>query len=106
MATIGHVVLDNDRYRGYLRTATFHGSIEIAPNLSKSNDKQPDFRVFVNGADIGGGWNRDNRDGEKYLSLSMDDPSFPAPIHANLGRAPDQDDPNAFAIIWNRPRQR
>ncbi|MGI9487461.1 MAG: DUF736 domain-containing protein [Geminicoccaceae bacterium] len=107
MATIGNVILDGDRYRGQLNTVTIQASIEIAPNHSKANDRQPDFRVYVNGAEIGAGWNKYNKStAEQYLSISMDDPSFDTPIHANLGKAAGQDDPNAFALIWNRPRRR
>ena len=32
--------------------------------------------------------------------------SLGLPKNANLGRAAGQDDPNVFALIWNRPRQR
>jgi len=103
MATIGHVVLEGDRYRGQLKTVKFQASIEISPNQAKTNERHPDFKVLVNNAEIGAGWHRDNKKtGERYLSLSMGDPSFDQPIHANLGRAAGQDDDSVFAIIWNR----
>ena len=108
MPAIGHVALQGDgRFRGTLATVTLRAPIEIVPTVGKTGDTQPDYRVIVNGVEIGAAWSRTSQQsGKPYVSVTMDDPAFPDTIHANLGRAAGQDDPNVFALIWNRPRQR
>nr|WP_246699489.1 DUF736 family protein [Rhizobium sp. BK538] len=55
------------------------------------------------GAEVGAGWIRQNREtGDDYVSLT-DTPELTRKIYANLGSAADQDDQDGFAIIWNRP---
>jgi hypothetical protein len=53
---------------------------------TKDNDKGPDYRITsANGADIGAGWTKAAREtGAEYLSVKLDDPSFPTPIYATL----------------------
>lgn len=36
------------------------------------------------GCRIGAGWARASKGGREFVGLKLDDPSFPAPIHANL----------------------
>jgi len=40
--------------------------------------------VFVGRTEIVVGWSQESREGRAYLSLKLDDPSFTAPIFANL----------------------
>ena len=35
-------------------------------------------------AEIGAAWNRTSKGGNSYISVKLDDPSFPAPVYANL----------------------
>ena len=42
-------------------------------------------------------------EGRDYLSLKLDDPSFNAPIYANLF---DDEDGEGYTLIWSRPRKR
>ena len=44
----------------------------------------PDLRVFAGPAEIGVAWQKASRSGEAYFALRLDDPSFAAPIWANL----------------------
>lgn len=46
--------------------------------------------------------NRSN-EGCEYLGLKLDDPSFNAPIHANLF---DDEDGESHSLIWSRPNGR
>ena len=41
-------------------------------------------------------------EGRDYLSLKLDDPSFNAPIYANLF---DDEDGEGYTLIWSRPRK-
>lgn len=104
MASIGTVAgsIENG-FVGQLRTLSIKAAIEIRPNRSKSNEVQPDYRVWSDGIEIGAGWVRlGSASGQPYVSISLATPEFgPRRIYANLGRAAGQDDPNCYAIIWN-----
>ena len=60
MPAIGYVnKLDDGSYRGTLRTLSISAARKIMPNNEKKPDSaQPDFRVYANGAEIGGAWIR------------------------------------------------
>ncbi|MFM2422341.1 MAG: hypothetical protein RL291_871, partial [Pseudomonadota bacterium] len=47
-------------------------------------------------------WTKRSNEGRDYLSLKLDDPSFTAPIFANLF---DDDDGKSFSLIWSRARR-
>lgn len=103
MPAIGHVTrTSNGGFKGQLRTLSIKANVEIAPNESKSNDVQPDYRVFSDGIEIGAGWvRRSETSGRDYVNLSLAAPEFgPRRLYANLGRAPGSDD-DSFALIWN-----
>jgi uncharacterized protein (DUF736 family) len=105
MPAIGHVTKSKDgkSYKGQLKCLSFKAPIDIQPNTSKNGDNQPDFRVYSGGVDIGAGWVRTaESSGNEYVSLGLADPAFgPKRIFANLGRAPDQSDPDVYSVIWN-----
>ncbi|MBN8909876.1 MAG: DUF736 family protein, partial [Rhodospirillales bacterium] len=54
-------------------------------------------------AEIGAAWSKRSNEGRDYLSLKLDDPSFTAPIFANLF---DDEDGDGFTLIWSRPNKR
>ena len=105
MPSIGLVKKQQDGgFKGELKTLTIQTPIEIRPNLLKSNDRQPDFRVYVaNNIEIGSARKKAARDGQsEYIALSIAAPEFGSrTLKVNLGRAAGQDDPDVFAIIWN-----
>lgn len=45
---------------------------------------------------------RQRREGRDYLSLKLDDPSFNAPIYANLF---DDEGVEGYTPLWSRPRK-
>src|SRR5271166_6542626 len=51
---------------------------------ASTNDKAPDLRVVVSGVEIGAAWRRISKENRTYHSVKLDDPSFTAPIYANL----------------------
>jgi uncharacterized protein (DUF736 family) len=108
MATIGYVAKQEDgSYKGHLTTLNLQCAIKLAANTQKTKDEHPDFRVFgrkdarSTPVEIGAAWVRTNRDGDDYISLSIAAPELGRRIYANLGKAPGQDDPDVFALIWN-----
>jgi uncharacterized protein (DUF736 family) len=104
MTAIGYVTKQADgRYKGTLRTVSIKADIDILPNIQKTSDSQPDFRVVTEGIEIGAGWSKKGEtSGKEYVSLSIATPEFgPRKLYANLGRAAGSDDENYFAVIWN-----
>ncbi|MEL6278268.1 MAG: DUF736 domain-containing protein [Pseudomonadota bacterium] len=105
MAAIGYVTHDPERgaYKGSLKTLSIATGIVIVPNGEKTNDEQPDFRVFTDqSTELGAGWTRKGKSsGREYVSLTLAAPELGRKIYANLGPAAGQDDPSVFAIIWN-----
>jgi len=67
----------------------------------KDNDKAPDFRIFASSTvEFGAAWKKTARDSDReYLSVKLDDPSFPAPIYASLVKGEADD---SFTLIWSR----
>ncbi|MCQ9156803.1 DUF736 domain-containing protein, partial [Acidomonas methanolica] len=53
--------------------------------------------------EIGAAWRKQSAEGRAYLSLKLDDPSFSAPIFANLF---SDEDAEGYTLIWSRPRGR
>ncbi len=104
MTAIGYVTkLEDGRYKGELKTLSIRAEIVITQNKDKENDKQPDYRVFAEGIEVGAAWVRTSEtSGKEYVSLSIAAPEFgPKKLYANLGKAAGQDDDTVFALIWN-----
>lgn len=99
MAQIGSFTRDADGiYTGEIRTLTLHTKTSIRP-VARENDKAPDHRVSACGVEFGAAWSKAARDtGTEYLSLKLDDPSFPAPIYATLTAGDDGE----YKLIWSR----
>ena len=99
MATIGSFTAGKDGYTGTIRTLTVNVKARIVANDQKKTDGAPDFRVYAGSAELGAAW-KARTGGEEprdYLSVQLDDPSFPQPIRAALF----EDDGAAF-LVWNR----
>ena len=56
----------------------------VSSKPASTSDKAPDLRVIVSGVEIGAAWRRTSKDNRSYHSVKLDDPSFTAPIYANL----------------------
>ena len=53
--------------------------------------------------EIGAAWSKQSNEGRNYLGLKLDDPSFTAPIYANLV---EDEDGQSHSLIWSRPNRR
>ena len=104
MANIGSFKKVGNEFQGEIVTLSVQAKgVRIVPeNNNRSNENAPSHRVFVARADIGAGWSKRSEEGREYLSLKLDDPSFTAPIYANLF---DDQDGEGYTLIWSRSRK-
>jgi uncharacterized protein (DUF736 family) len=100
MATIGTFTATGNGFTGVVKTLTLNvKTAKLVPN-EKDNEKAPDFRIFAGTTEFGAAWKKTAREtGRDYLSVKLDDPSFPAPIYASLVEGEEQ---GTFALIWSR----
>jgi uncharacterized protein (DUF736 family) len=100
MANIGSFKKSGNEYQGEIVTLSVQTKgVRIVPEANRSNDNAPSHRVFVGRAEIGAAWSKRSNEGRDYLSLKLDDPSFNAPIFANLF---DDEDGEGSSLIWSR----
>ncbi len=99
MATIGSFAAVQDGYSGTIRTLTVNVKAKIITNDQKKSEGAPDFRVYAGRAELGAAWkSKTNGDEPRdYLSVQLDDPSFPEPIRAALF-----EEDGAALLVWNR----
>jgi uncharacterized protein (DUF736 family) len=98
MATIGTFTKDDaGNYNGAIKTLTLNVKQATFRQVEKDNDKAPDFRIFAGQTEFGAAWKKTSRENRDYLSVKLDDPSFPAPIYAGLVDADE-----GYSLIWSR----
>jgi uncharacterized protein (DUF736 family) len=104
MATIGTFKKSGNEFSGEIVTLSLQAkNVRIVPEASRTGDNAPSHRVFVGRVEIGAAWSKRSNEGRDYLGLKLDDPSFTAPIFANLI---DDEDGGASSLIWSRPNRR
>ena len=85
MAQIGSFTRGEDGvFAGTIKTLSLNVKARLVPADTSSNEKAPDLRVLVGNVEIGAAWRRTSKENTEYHSVKLDDPSFPAPIYANL----------------------
>jgi uncharacterized protein (DUF736 family) len=99
MANIGTFTAQNDSYTGMVRTLTLNVKVKIVPN-DKESENAPDYRIVAGNFEIGAAWKKMSRQDRPYLSVTLDDPSFPATIYARLVEGED----GAHNLIWSRSK--
>ena len=103
MANIGSFKKAGNEYVGAITTLSLQAkNVRIVPEETRSNDNAPSHRVYVGRAEIGAAWPKRSNEGREYLSVKLDDPSFTAPIYANLF---DDEDGDGYTLIWSRSRR-
>ena len=103
MANIGSFKKSGTEIQGEIVTLSFQAKgVRIVPENTKSNDNAPSHRIYVGRAEIGAAWSKRSNEGRDYLSVKLDDPSFNAPIFANLF---DDEDGEGYTLIWSRARK-
>ena len=103
MATIGSFKKVGNELQGEIVTLSVQTKgVRIVPENNRASDNTPSHRIFVGRAEIGAAWSKRSNEGRDYLSVKLDDPSFNAPIYANLV---DDEDGEGFTLIWSRSRR-
>ena len=105
MATIGTFKKTGaNEFTGEIVTLSVQAKgVRIVPEAARASDNAPSHRIYVGRAiEIGAAWSKRSAEGRDYLSVKLDDPSFNAPIYANLF---DDEDGETFNLIWSRGRR-
>src|SRR5580658_4377996 len=85
MANIGSFKKSGSEFQGEIVTLSVQTkNVRIVPETNRANDNAPSHRIYVGRAEIGAAWSKRSNEGRDYLSVKLDDPSFNAPIYANL----------------------
>jgi uncharacterized protein (DUF736 family) len=105
MATIGTFKkAGSNEFTGEIVTLSVQAkNVRIVPETTRSGDNSPSHRVYVGRVEIGAAWAKRSNEGRDYLGLKLDDPSFTAPIFANLF---DDEEGEGYSLIWSRPNGR
>ena len=98
MATIGTFTKTGESFSGAVKTLSINAKSTIKP-AEKTSDKAPDYRIFQGSAEFGAAWKKVSGEGRDYLSVKLDDPSFPHPIYATLVEG---EQAGSYAMIWSR----
>ena len=76
-------------------------SVTILPTLTKTG-ASPDYvvtgRARRDEFELGAGWQRTSGKGNPYLSIKLDAPTLPEPVHAALIEQLN----GSFGLVWNR----
>lgn len=97
MAAIGTFTAHGDGYAGSITTLTLDVKAATFRPNDKADDKAPDYRIFAGQTEFGAAWRKTSRENRGYLSVKLDDPSFPAPIYASLVEVE-----GGHSLIWSR----
>ena len=100
MSNIGTFTTDKDGFTGTLRTLTLNVKVKLVPNDKGNHESAPDYRLQAAGHDIGAAWKKTSKAERPYISVTLDDPSFPATVYARLIEGED----GAHDLIWSRSK--
>lgn len=104
MATIGTFTTIENGFLGEIVTLSVQArNVRILRDERATGENAPSHRVYVGRAEIGAAWSKRSNEGRDYLGLKLDDPSFNAPIYANLF---DDEEGEGYSLIWSRPNGR
>ncbi|WP_200844349.1 MULTISPECIES: DUF736 domain-containing protein [unclassified Rhizobium] len=102
MATIGTFTSSETGFTGSIRTLALNVKARIA-RVENPSDKGPHFRIYAGNVELGAAWQKRSEQTDRdYLSVKLDDPSFPAPIYATLAEVEGED---GYQLIWSRPNR-
>jgi uncharacterized protein (DUF736 family) len=98
MTSIGTFQATDLGFAGTLHTLSLACDLEFIPGPPTKNT--PDYDVMIAGESIqvGAAWKRENEKSGTFMSVVLDDPTFPKPIYARLMRSKL----GHHRLIWSR----
>lgn len=97
MTTIGTFTKDEQGFTGTIATLAIKAKASIKP-VKKSVANAPDYRIYASGVEIGAAWSKTSEAEKPYLSIKLDDPSFPEAIYCRLVGKDNGD----HVLVWSR----
>ena len=102
MATIASSTATSTGFTGSIKTLSLNVKARFE-RIENPSDKGPHFRIYSGAVELGAAWQKhSDQSGRDYLSVKLDDPSFPAPIYATLVEVEGED---GLSLIWSRPNR-
>ncbi|MCI5075367.1 DUF736 domain-containing protein [Oricola sp.] len=100
MANIGTFTTTKSGFTGQIKTLALNVKARFE-RIENPGENGPHFRIYSNSVELGAAWQKQAKQSERdYLSVKLDDPSFPAPIYATLVEVEGQE---GLQLIWSRP---
>jgi uncharacterized protein (DUF736 family) len=97
MSIIGTFTREGKDFVGQITTLSVKTKATIRP-VEKTGDQAPHYRVVSGQADIGAAWSQTSKENREYLSVKLDDPSFPAAIYCRLVGLDGEEQ----QLVWSR----
>lgn len=99
MATIGTFTSTANGFSGSIKTLNLNVKARFE-RIENPSDKGPHFRIYSGSVELGAAWQKHSEQSDRdYLSVKLDDPSFPAPIYATLVEVEGEE---GLQLIWSR----
>ena len=100
MANIGTFTSTKTGFTGQIKTLALNVKARFE-RIENPGENGPHFRIYSNSVELGAAWQKQAKQTERdYLSVKLDDPSFPAPIYATLVEVEGEE---GMQLIWSRP---
>ena len=80
---IGNFSQVGDSFARTIKTLTFKIDV-VFEHIETKSEKAPEYRVTTGHTDIGVAWKKTSEADNAYLSVLIDDPTFPAPVQCRL----------------------
>jgi uncharacterized protein (DUF736 family) len=97
---IGNFSKNGDVFSGKILTLTLNRVVTLIPDMGPGGTDTPDYDVMIDDVEIGAAWKKTSAKGNAYVSLRLDDPTFPAPLYASLLEGKDGN----YALVWSRSK--
>jgi uncharacterized protein (DUF736 family) len=91
---------------GHIRTLFFKSDKVVFEPIADGAANAPSHRVYTaDEVELGAAWRKEGKaDGTVYYDVTLDDPTFAAPIHARLVRAKKKG--TGLIMLWERQSRR
>ena len=97
---IGKFTANATGYTGNIKTLTLNTALQVVANDRKTKPEQPDYHVLSGDTEIGAGWNKVSGDAENYVSITIDDPAFPATLYFSIVKLHEAEQ----ILVWSRQK--